>query len=329
MVFSECGERAMEAAQQQGGSGGDCGSSCGDAVDDDAVLQASRRETWRGALPTIFTLAADEVTTLRPPRAFYKCLPRQSLLPFVCDVVHAHFAPFGPPMGGEIWFEYAQEPLRWQIPIGALYDLLVGEEAEEAALPWQITVHFQSFPSGTLFRSTRREAEKVLLNSLKESCYLRCGSAMPANKLAPADQERLAVALATADAAAYSEHYVPVERVLTAAIAQQLGRSADEPRAVPVRVFTSPTSWRQRPFAPMAPGGAGVPTTLGDVLAQLLPDHFGDAQPSSSSLQDTPVRVLVQGVKVPLHTPLNWLALACAHPDGWLYVSVRLPRQGE
>ena len=44
-------------------------------------------------------------------------------------------------MGGEMWFEYESVPLRWQIPIGVLFDLAVGEETNrEDVLPWKITV---------------------------------------------------------------------------------------------------------------------------------------------------------------------------------------------
>ena len=58
---------------------------------DDEQAEAARVEAWRGALPAVFTLAADEVTTLRPPRPFHLNLPRQTLLPFVCEAVRKHF----------------------------------------------------------------------------------------------------------------------------------------------------------------------------------------------------------------------------------------------
>ena len=35
-------------------------------------------------------------------------------------------------------------------------------------------------------------------------------------------------------------------------------------------------------------------------------------------------RVLVQGVHVPLHTPLVWLFEACSYPDGFLYVCCKV-----
>ena len=41
------------------------------------------------------------------------------------------------------------------------------------------------------------------------------------------------------------------------------------------------------------------------------------------------MRALVQGIELPLSTPLLWLWHACCHPDGWLYVTLieqRAPR---
>ena len=296
------------------------------------LIDATRAEAWRGAIPAIFSLAPDEVTTLQPPRPYHICLPRQTMLPFVCEAVRQHFAPYGPPMGGEMWFQHAGSPLRWQLPVGVLFDLMCDAYTEDR-LPWRITVQFQSFPSNVLLRATRQEAEAVLLNALKESCYLRCGSAMPAMTLSPADQSKLADVLARTDAA-YAEDYATVTARVEEGIGAQLRGEA--PRAVPTRIFTSPTDWRQLPLPPASPGGA--PTSLRDALSQALPAYFATVDPTVDPTVDEAAgsgeealatagraaepRVLVQGVPVPLHTPLGWLYSACAHPDGWLYVLV-------
>jgi len=181
----------------------------------------------------------------------------------------------------------------------------------------------------------------VLLNALKESCQLQCGSAMPAMSLSPASQRQLAASLACTDPSEAHGTYVPVRDAIDAAVAAQLGKGKS--RCIPLRVFTSLSSWRQLPVARDAPppdaagradggasatavvagGAAAPPTTLLDVLSSLLPSHFGggggDATGRESAEMPT---ALVQGVGVPLQTPLGWLADACSHPDGWLYVCV-------
>ena len=169
-------------------------------------------ESWRGGIPCIFALAPDELVTLVPPRPYCMCLPRQSLLPLAADVVRKHFEPFAPPMGAaNLWFEAEGTPLRWQMPIGVLYDLLCGEDAATRhELPWRITVHFASFPTGDVLRATVREAESVLMNNLKESTFLRCGSAMPAMQLDAASQTALVAALANATDPDAAYQYRPV-----------------------------------------------------------------------------------------------------------------------
>ena len=279
------------------------------------------REVWLGEIPAVFTLARDEVTTMTAPLPFHTCLPRQSLLPFVTEAVRKHFLPFAPPIIGDsqMWFEHGGDALRWQLPIGVLYDLLVGDRGEEL-LPWELTVHFQQFPAGTLLRSSPQDAEQLLLNALKEACYLQCGSALPVMSLSPEVQRQLADALASGS----YDTFVPVGEHLRKGTLAQLGGGEAKPRAVPLRVCVGQTSWRQTAAAPLA--ASKEPSRLRDALAQLMPDHFGASAGADASSSDeaTPdERVLVQGVHVPLDTPLAWLAEACSHPDGFLYVCCR------
>lgn len=93
------------------------------------------------------------------------------------------------------------------------------------------------------------------------------------------------------------------------------------------------------PFPPKK--GDGTETRLGDVLCAVLPSLFPCGDGGAQAETDAPggavsgarlppttavPRVLVQGVQVPLQTSLVYLSEACAHPDGFVYVScTRLP----
>ena len=250
-----------------------------------AEAEAAAAESWRGALPCVFCLAADEVATLRPPRPYCICLPRQSLLPLAADVVRRHFEPFAPPMGSSnLWFEASGQPLRWQLPIGVLFDLLCGEEAAvRHELPWRITVHFASFPANQVLRATVREAESVLMNALKEACFLRCGSAMPAMQLDAASQTALLTALANATNpdAAYRSYRQVANQIEATVAAHREREMRDKARAasfrVPFRACVSPSEWRQAPMPVVWPATAR-PTTLSEALAALLPGMFGGAE---------------------------------------------------
>jgi len=63
------------------------------------------------------------------------------------------------------------------IPIGVLYDILHTERSTATPLPWELTVHYRSFPSQELITcddvTTPRSA---FVNSLKEAAFALTGS---------------------------------------------------------------------------------------------------------------------------------------------------------
>lgn len=54
-------------------------------------------------------------------------------------------------------------------------------------------------------------------------------------------------------------------------------------------------------------------------MKQLAPGIAWDAE---SGQRVTDVLITVQGLDVPLHTPLTWLCDNCAHPDDFVYISL-------
>jgi len=195
-----------------------------------------------------------------------------------------------------------------------LFDLLVSE-ADSNALPWAITVHFQRAPL-ELLDASLKTAESLLLNALKESCYLCCGSSLPAMSLSAEDQERLKKAVAMGDYEVFREVKEQVQR----GVASQLGAASSGslvPRSIPVRVYTDQSTWRQLPVAPMLDDGR--PCLVSHLLARCLPHAFGHGADATAARMD----ILVQGVPCPTNAQLLWLSRACSHPDGFLYICVR------
>jgi len=162
----------------------------------------ARELAWAGCIPAVFSLAQDEVTTLEPPPCYHANLPRQSWLPLVTGEVVEHFLPFAPPMAraSSMWMQCRGEPLRWQVPVGVLFDLLTSGDDQPGngdMLPWQLTVRFQARPTDQL-RGSVDDAKALVRSALKESAFLRCGSAQPVMDLSPLDDARIFEALCSA-----------------------------------------------------------------------------------------------------------------------------------
>jgi Autophagy protein ATG5, UblA domain/Autophagy protein ATG5, alpha-helical bundle region len=121
-------------------------------------------------------------------------LSRCSYLPLVSSDLREQFMAFAPAREDEMWFEYKGVPLKWHIPVGVLFDMYAGaqDHRRDAALPWSITVHFQSFPEKKLQRCPTQECVRSMFaQSLKESSYLRFDSSKPVSSFTKSDHTDL------------------------------------------------------------------------------------------------------------------------------------------
>jgi len=131
-----------------------------------------RRAVWLARIPLKVHLAREEITTTPGPVPYYMLAPRHSYLPLLVTELKEYFDHVLPPGEDQPWFDYRGLPLKWNLSIGALYDLLADEQT-----PWAITVHFRDFPSDVLLRCDEEEtARSGFMNSLKEATYIATGS---------------------------------------------------------------------------------------------------------------------------------------------------------
>ena len=132
-------------------------------------------------------------------------------------------------MEDELWLEYDGIPLKWNIPIGVLFDLLCPSSAAGGgggvggapalALPWHLVVHFQSFPAKKLARcKTLFTVRQHFINTWKESSYLRFASNKVAQTCSPAEHQRLWDALINLREDVYVQ---TMNRLLSAAVLSQ------------------------------------------------------------------------------------------------------------
>ena len=89
---------------------------------------------------------------------------------------------------GGIWFEHDGKPLRWNVPIGVLFDFF-GSPDE---LPFKITIRFQSFPKTNLLPCAGEvDVENAFFHSMKQALCLRYGSAKKLMDMPKINQETL------------------------------------------------------------------------------------------------------------------------------------------
>uniref|UniRef100_A0A7N4NYU9 Autophagy protein 5 n=1 Tax=Sarcophilus harrisii TaxID=9305 RepID=A0A7N4NYU9_SARHA len=231
-------------------------------TDDKDVL----RDVWFGRIPTCFTLYQDEITE-REAEPYYLLLPRVSYLPLVTDKVKKHFQKVMRQEDiSEIWFEYEGTPLKWHYPIGLLFDLL----ASNTALPWNITVHFKSFPEKDLLHCPSKDTvEAHFMSCMKEADALKHKSQV-INEMQKKDHKQLWMGLQNDK----FDQFWAINRKLMEYPAEDNGF-----RYIPFRIYQATTErpFIQKLFRPVA--ADGQLHTLGDLLKEVCPSVITPEDP--------------------------------------------------
>lgn len=158
-------------------------------VDFGVITGEARKQVWSAAVPLQLHLHPSEISasSQSAPSPFLILAPRNGYLPLLETDIRQHFARVIPPNSDSIWFDYEGLPLKWHIPTGVLYDLLVAEFER----PWNLTVHFRAYPTEAL---TLCEVEAVkwnFVNALKEASYIMYGSTKSIMNMSQLDQVEL------------------------------------------------------------------------------------------------------------------------------------------
>ena len=212
-----------------------------------------------------------------------------------------------------------------------------------------LTLHLVSAPPDRLPHCASAETCKAsFMNSLKEADFVRFGSTRRVTSLTRRDQDGLWDALLAHDAVAFwavaGTKLVPGPARVAHAVArggsgqgqgQAQGQGASTMstfdasrvpdvtavRSVPMRVYLPRGGPVIQGVVPaVLQDGSGQAQTLGAALSTLLPLLFPPAhrQDAADTLQQERVRVVVQGVEVPLDAEIGWLSSVLSYPDGWL-----------
>lgn len=248
-------------------------------------------------------------------------LHRQGYLPTLSSTIREHFLPYTAEREDELWYSVDDVPLDWRLPHGVLYDM----HHTIWTTPLHITVHFQRFPSHLLTRCrTAGTLRSHVLNSLKQCLHLRYGSSKLATALSGAETQALWDAIHDTDERTYAT-MINRARNAHGDDNQQYGTW----KSLCVRLLFSgfqaeqaaPSGFLQRPIHDVDDSGQRQ-TTVRDFLLQWTPFIFYTNDKGESELYDD-LSAIVQGVVVPLDTPLKWLCQHMASADMFTYILVR------
>ncbi|KAL7641761.1 UNVERIFIED_CONTAM: hypothetical protein RMT77_007635 [Armadillidium vulgare] len=255
------------------------------------------REIWDGRIPISFSLSSDDCCTLSPPDPHYLMVPRMSYFPIVLDKVKKYFTRSinSELKIDEIWLDFEGIPLKWNYPIGVLFDLHTGGKT----IPWPLTVHFSNFPEESIIRCRSREAiESQFLASVKEADAFKHRGQVVKN-MQMQDHKQLWTGLCNDK----FDQFWTINRKLMDCNGEEGFKN------IPFRLFLKdevPIQRLQKPF-----GEDGSRLTLEDLLKNVLPRTLNENY-----------RVTIQGIEPPWDTPLQWLSEHLSHPDNFLYICV-------
>lgn len=232
------------------------------------------------------------------------------------------------------WFEDEDTgmPLRWHFFTGLLYDLFklkkrstisgddsagVGGSKSGSFLPWRIRVHYTSYPDSILplDDDTPQIIFQHYLNSLKQALYIQHNSNRIVKNMTKQSHLQIWNGIKSSRFDLYREITVGLNGS---------GSSGDTITLenVPVRVLVDRRPAFARPCKQYQEDDK-TPVMIGDILHQWLPDLFpNDIRNNDDNSDISNCIWCIQGVQVPLKTPISDLWKCLCHPDRFLYVII-------
>lgn len=255
------------------------------------------REAWEGEVPCRFSLNVRDLANRETPPAFFCLLHRTSYFPMIYSKLVEHFESYisATCTENEIWISYERTALKWNYPVGGLIDQLYGTEK---VLPIYLEVNFGRYPPELIKYEGPKSIRINFAYSLKESSALMIGSAKPVMDMTKEQEDELWMSGLRGDVIKYLENSPFLSYTDPAAI-----------RYLPVRFLSNNTTiWRTKPLTPVKQDNELM--TLADAIRMLPNEYQGE-------------NVVIQGVSIPLNTPMHYLWLTLRHPDNFLYVVIR------
>ncbi|KAK9722286.1 autophagy protein 5 [Basidiobolus ranarum] len=288
------------------------------------------KSVWEGEIPIEFTLDPADAASLNTsvPEPHYALIRRCSYFPLVtASIMSQLLAPIESFDGKEadIWYSYNMVPLKWNYPVGLLYDLHTTSQGttpstDGTCLPWKIAVHCKEYPGDKLIRSpSSNMARDYFMSIMKEADYLRNGSTKKVMNLSKKDQIQL-----------WDSIIADNIQDFWLVNAQLITNDNQPPKHVPLRIYLpADCPVLQEPITVYKENGEEY--TIGEIFEILLPDLFKPSAEDSSTSSNEELNhptlkasALIHGVTLSLDTPLPWLYQNLSFPDNFLHIVIVL-----
>jgi autophagy-related protein 5 len=208
------------------------------------------------------------------------------------------------------WLEYNGEPVKWQYPVGVLYDMMVKSSEE---LPWKIHIRYKEFPKDKILYLDKKEAVKAhFLSRMKEADFLKHkGEGM--NSLKESDIESLWSGLQKDD----FQTFWSINKKLMLNI-----RGEQESfRNIPFVLYLEDGRkiQRQMPTVQIIKAnddpGCDVFSEQHYTLSNLVEKFYAGALKEGFLIK-------VHGIAVPMETPLQWLSEHMCYADNFVHIVI-------
>jgi len=200
-----------------------------------------------------------------------------------------------PPQMQELWFEVAEGvPLKWQYPLGALFDLHCGQQD----LPFQIKVHFSNAPKGTLPCPLDHGVEADFFHYFKQGMYMRFKSRLPFTEFRENDDVKLWESVAQGGVDDFFEVLSRMKKY--------------EPKAVPVRILHHISDPEYGETIQCRQIALSLDSEM--TVRQLVDDNISGL--------DGRAKIMCQGLQLPNMAKIKDLYEMLASGDLFLYLSI-------
>uniref|UniRef100_A0A1I8AAQ4 Autophagy protein 5 n=1 Tax=Steinernema glaseri TaxID=37863 RepID=A0A1I8AAQ4_9BILA len=248
------------------------------------------RKVWELRIPVQFRLDHDAGHHTEP---YFTMLSRSTYFPLVIREVIAHFNTMTSELDpSNAWLECDGTPLKWNYPVGVLYDMLTVQE-HTPYLPWTVTVKLSSPPPGFSVKVSTDAAEANFMHSVKEADCLK-HERMLMKEMKMQEHKQMWEGLVNDR----FDQFWEVNRKLCGDV-----------KYLPIRFYEKDVPFKQIRLTPVDENGAK--RTLGDCVAAL----HGDFDVSAFDL-------ISYGVVLPPEASALWLARNYSYPDNFVHVAI-------